>query len=198
MNLLRISQYLKRFVYVYLTTFPGNYQTRKNAILIRMILEGAKFMNELGEDYWLDFGSLLGYFREGSVIPHDIDVDFAMEAKFYQQVLNSQHRIPKGFSFYDSSHRHHGPKVYLSYKGFDIDIYFYQDNGNSIQSTENTKFSSERQDIPKSLIFPLKTISMMGQEIKIPNETKKYLETIYGYIGRNAVRDLKTGFWREK
>lgn len=89
------------------------------------------------------------------------------------------------------------PKLYMSYKGFDIDIYFYQEKGDEIQSTEDSYFESERQWISKSLVFPLKETLFFGKKVKVPNEIERYLKTIYGYIGTKGKRDMKTGFWYE-
>lgn len=41
------------------------------------ILEIVYNQDHLNFDLWLDFGSLLGYYREGGRIEHDIDMDFA-------------------------------------------------------------------------------------------------------------------------
>tara|TARA_Y100001972_G_C7665355_1_gene336230 strand:- start:5016 stop:5507 length:492 start_codon:yes stop_codon:yes gene_type:complete len=162
-----------------------------------MFLKSIDFMNKTGLEYWLDFGTLLGYHREKGIIPHDIDVDYSMPEEAYDKILRKMDKIPPGFSWYDTSHRHHGPKIYMNYKGFDIDVYFYKDLGEAVRSTENTSYPNERQDIPKSLVFPLKEGKHFGQLVKVPNQVKEYLEYIYGYIGKNGKRDTKTGFWIE-
>lgn len=154
-------------------------------------------MNQTGLDYWLDFGTLLGFYREKGLIPHDIDVDYSMPQDAYEKILSMRHMIPQGFRWYDSSYRHNGPKLYMNYKGFDIDIYFYTDLGNSVRSTEKTRYPNEQQEIPKSLIFPLKETIFLGQAVKVPNQVKKYLELIYGYIGTQGKRNKKTGFWTQ-
>lgn len=195
MNLLRVSQYIQRFIHVYLRTWPGNYRARKLEILRELFTKGVEFMNNTREEYWLDFGTLLGYHREKGIIPHDIDVDFAMHEKSYKKVLQDQHLLPPGVYFYDSSYRHHGPKLYLSYKGFDVDIYFYEDLGDTMRSTENTKWPNERQAIQKDLIYPLQIVELFGHKVTVPHQTKAYLECIYGDLSRGAKRNLKTGFW---
>lgn len=35
-------------------------------------------MNESGETWWLDFGALLGIYRDGDLIPHDNDLDLVV------------------------------------------------------------------------------------------------------------------------
>lgn len=197
MTFLRIKQYLARFFYVYCLTWPGRYRTKKLAILRELFAGGAQFLNDTGEEYWLDFGTLLGYHREGDIIPHDIDVDFAMHEKSYKMVLAKRQLLPKGFSFYDTSHRHRGPKLYLNYKGFDADIYFYEDLGDAVRSYENTSWPNEKREIPKTLIYPLTSASLFDKKIEVPAHTEEYLRYIYGYLGSDGRRNLKTGFWEK-
>jgi len=198
MNLLRLSQYIKRFIYVYLMALPGRYRERKLQILREMFRYSIDFMNEVGEEYWLDFGTLLGYYREQDIIPHDIDVDFAMHESAYEKILAKKHLLSVKVKFYDSSHRHHGPKLYFNYKGFDVDVYFYEDLGETMRSYENTNWPNERRAIPKELIYPLKEEFLMDKKTLVPNHVKQYLEYIYGYLGRDAKRNLSTGFWEKK
>lgn len=197
MDFLRIKQYLTRFFHVYFLTLPGWYRDKKLAILRDLFVGSAQFLNDIGEEYWMDFGTLLGYYRERDIIPHDIDVDFAMHEKSYRNVLSKKHLLPKGFSFYDTSHRHRGPKLYLNYKGFDADIYFYEDLGDSVRSYENTKWPNEKREIPKALIYPLKSVNLFDKKISVPVLIEEYLRYIYGYLGSNGRRNLKTGFWEK-
>lgn len=179
-------------------SWPGNYRRKKLQILQSMFIAMVNFLNEIGEEYWLDFGTLLGYYRENGIIGHDVDIDFSMHEKSYNRLLSESHRIPLGFKIYDTSTNHHGPKLYLSHKGFDVDIYFYQDVGETIRSYENTKYANERQFIPKRLIFPLRDAALFNLKVFVPNQTKKYLEFLYGCIEREAWRDKTTGFWKPK
>lgn len=197
MNLLRVSQYFKRFIYVYLTAIPGGYERKKLEILRYMVVESAKFMNAIEAPYWLDFGTLLGFQREKDVIAHDIDVDYGMLAVDYEKVLKHKHLLPPSFSFYDTSSKHFGSKLYMNYKGFDIDIYFYEEEGEKLRSTERAHFENERQWIPKSLVFPLSEADFFEEKVKVPFDTVPYLKKIYGYIGANGKRNMTTGFWHE-
>ena len=53
-----------------------NYKIRKNA---QAILEKVRrVFEEQAEEYWLDYGTLLGYVREGKIIKGDLDLDFGV------------------------------------------------------------------------------------------------------------------------
>ncbi len=197
MNLLRISQYIQRFIHVHIFALVGLENQRKMKVLKELFQLSADFLNEVGEEYWLDFGTLLGYHREHGILPHDIDVDFGMHEKSYEKVLSKRNLLSPKVKFYDSSHRHHGPKLYFNYKGFDVDIYFYEDLGDEVRSYEETKWPNERQKISKELVYPLKSAEMLGKKVSTPSQIKRYLEKVYGYIGSVAKRNQETGFWEK-
>ncbi len=167
------------------------------ALLRELYQYSVDFMNQTGEEYWLDFGTLLGYQREKGIIAHDIDVDFGMHEKSYQKVLSQKHLLAKKVKFYDSSHRHRGPKLYFNYKGFDVDIYFYEDLGDAVRNYENTRWPNERREVPKDLVYPLQGVNFLGKKSLIPAQPKEYLEYIYGYLGTDSKRNRDTGFWEK-
>ena len=50
-------------------------------------------------DIWLDFGTLLGYYRENDFISHDLDMDFGIIIPDYQRfVEDEQYLLERGFS----------------------------------------------------------------------------------------------------
>lgn len=198
MNLSRIYQYVQRFINVYLYALPGGYQERRLQILRQFFVVVNDYMQRLEVDYWVDFGTLLGFYREDDILPHDIDVDFGAHETDFLKVWNARHLLPAGFTMYDTSFRHNGPKLYVSFKGFDADIYFYSERTGYLRSPEKTRFANLMQDIPKGLIYPLKSATFLETATKVPADAKAYLEFVYGYIGCDAVRNTTTGFWSKK
>lgn len=193
--MIRLIQYLKRFANVVLFALPGQYRERKLQVLEKMFQKSINLLKQSGEPYWLDFGTLLGYHRTGGIIPHDIDIDVAMMESSYESVKALKDKMPKGLRFYDTSANHDGPKIYFSYKGYDFDIFFYEDEGDTVRTFVEANHPNERQYIPKKLIFPLKEDSFLGEEITVPNDTLGYLELMYGYLGTGGWRDPDTGLW---
>lgn len=198
MNLPRLYQYIQRFTHVYLSAWPGSYRKKRLKILREFYGVVNGHLRSLRVDYWLDFGTLLGYYREADILPHDIDVDFGMSAKDFETVWASRSRLPAGFTMYNTSHKHRGAKLYISYRGFDADIYFYEDRGSVVKSFENSSYPNECQEIPKELIYPLKSVEFLGQRCLVPARDREYLEFVYGYLGRDAVRNEITGFWQQR
>ncbi|SNS59706.1 LicD family protein [Ekhidna lutea] len=193
--MLRLTQYIKRIANVVLFALPGQYRKRKLQILEEMFQKGLLVLNETGEAYWLDFGTLLGYHRTGSIIPHDVDIDIAMMESSYEKVKALKDKLPKGLSFHDTSANHEGPKIYFSYKGYDFDIFFYEDEGETIRTFVEADYPNERQHIPKELVYPLKEDIFLGETVTVPSNTLAYLELMYGYLGTGGWRDQKTGLW---
>lgn len=194
-NFTRLWQYLQRIIYTGRGGIVGQVSTRRTRILHELYAHASHFLDQLQAPYWIDFGTLLGYHRSGDVIPHDQDIDFAMEAKYYEKLLSMQSSLPKELTFQDKTKCHNGPKIKLNYKGFDGDIYFYEDLGDHIRSFENSFYPNERSLVPKSLIFPLQQVTFLNRDILAPANVQGYLEHVYGYLGTGGWRDQKTGIW---
>lgn len=193
--MIRLIQYIKRIANVVLFAMPGKYRERKLQILEEMYRLSVSVLKKSNEPFWLDFGTLLGYHRSGGIIPHDIDVDVAMMESSYESVKALKHQMPKGLRFYDTSKNHDGPKIFFSYKGYDFDVFFYEDHGDSVRSFVEANWPNERQYIPKDLILPLKSDKFLGENITVPGNTQGYLELMYGYLGTGGWRDQDTGLW---
>jgi hypothetical protein len=194
----RLLEYTKRYANIYLTTWPGNNTNRKVELLEELFRLSSKALLTSGEEFWLDFGTLLGYHRDHGIMRHEKDVDFSMHEKSFDKIWSMRGSFPGGLKLYDSSKKHYGPKLFFNHKGFDVDIYFYEDLGDSVRSYEKSKYANYRQAYPKSLMFPLVEVEFLGSTCYIPKHTKEFLERTYGYIGADAKRDPITGLWSKK
>lgn len=154
-------------------------------------------LKKSGEPFWLDFGTLLGQYRLNSIIPHDIDIDVAMMKNSYEAVARLKSQMPKGLKFYDTSKNHAGPKIYFSFKGYDFDVFFYEDLGENVRSFVEAKYPNERQYIPKEMVFPLAENTFLGEKVWVPKDSAAYLKRMYGYLGTQGTRDKETGLWHQ-
>lgn len=57
--------------------------------LRQLLFDLAAALNDLGQCYWLDFGSLLGIHRDGDLILHDNDVDIAVYEPDWPALLHA-------------------------------------------------------------------------------------------------------------
>ncbi|MBO6584713.1 MAG: LicD family protein [Gracilimonas sp.] len=169
----------------------------RQQILWELFESSNRFLQDIKVDYWVDFGTLLGFYRENDIIAHDIDIDYGCHEKHYPYILNNLDKLPAELTMHDTSNRHNGPKLYMSYKGFDADIYFYREEEGQLFSTEETDWENYNSPSPKDLVFPTKDFEIRGLQTRIPDKTEAYLKTIYGCLDKDAVRNPETGYWEK-
>ncbi|MEP1151141.1 MAG: hypothetical protein JXR20_05990 [Balneola sp.] len=189
-HLRRIKEYTQR--YFYTSIF---YPSSKKEILWELFVEVNKFLADLNIEYWTNYGTLLGFYREQDLIEHDIDIDFGCHDKFSSLIWSNKHKLCSKFKMHDSSSRHLGPKYYISYKGFDADIYFYKYEKDHLHTYEKTIWENYNSPIPAKYLYPLQELKINNIQTFIPNNTEEYLKTIYGNLEAGAVMNSKTGFW---
>jgi hypothetical protein len=156
------------------------------------------FLARLGVEYWLVYGTLLGYHREGRLLEGDRDVDFGAHEREYARIWQARDLLLPGCRMYDTSHKHHGPKLYVVHRGWEADIYFYRDEGGRLQSWEKSRNPGDMAPFPREFVYPLRAVTFLDEPTRVPHYAEAYLVHTYGYIGRDAVRDPKTGYWRPK
>ena len=71
-------------------------------ILRNMAIETIKALNKYGVEYWVDFGTLLGIFREGDILllDHDVDISIVGTPDLKTKMVNVKSYIEKrGYKF---------------------------------------------------------------------------------------------------
>lgn len=150
-------------------------------------------------EHVIAYGTLLGWHREGRLLPHDRDVDFATLAGNYAKLRAAGARLPAGFSLHDTSHRHHGPKLYVEFEGWEADIYFFADEPDGrLRSTEKSLNPGETTPFPRDLFLPRRRTMFLGEETWVPAQPEALLVHHYRYLGADAVRDPVTRYFRPR
>lgn len=158
-----------------------------------------EFLTKLEVDYFISFGTLLGYYREGGIIEGDEDIDFAAFVPDYEKIVAAQDRLPRGYKLYDTSADHNGPKLYVAGpKGWEADIYFCGEEGDQLRFTTIESYTAHMRPIATKTVLPLKQITFLDQPTWAPAETRAWLEYYYGYLGADSYYDGKSGLWRKK
>lgn len=140
-------------------------------------------------DLWLDFGTLLGFYRENDFINHDLDMDFGIIINDYDDFLEKEkYLIKKGFSrtkeFY---YKNRLVELSYSYKGLNVDFIVYRRKADVIESDtiffmtnalgKPTRYEVYNYRLP---FLELEGHNFKAVEIKVPNNTREYLSKLYG------------------
>lgn len=153
-----------------------------------------QLLNDNGIVFWLEFGTLLGYFREHDFIKHDFDLDIGAhlsDAKTIRKILTEN-----GFTLIrDFSAKDGGKEETYRYLHTTIDLFYFRidEDNPSIQYCYTFKapvFPIKRKQLNKTLTMTVrrkeapnngfeKTI-FKDCNVYIPQKTDEYLTYHYG------------------
>ncbi|TMW56187.1 hypothetical protein Poli38472_008835 [Pythium oligandrum] len=164
--------------------------------------------------YFLDSGTLLGAFRDGKVIPHDVDADLGIDARgltYLQQnlvVFPDEYELNIWNSYLDpNSTRDDKLPVRVVHKesGLYLDVFAFLDwtdeeNGAQMvgplpswcmfncDSCPVAPTGGKTLRVPKDWIYPLIACPFEGATKKCPAQTEKYLKYVFGADFRKPVK----------
>jgi hypothetical protein len=180
----------KGLIFIYKNTYGyyKHHQENKNFLknADEVLVKVDNVFNELNMKYWLDFGTLLGAYRDGNFLQHDEDLDFGAYLNEYtpnlEKVFNKYgFKKIKDFTIDDGEY---GREETYEYLGVQIDVFYY---------TQQTKLKAYYHDfIPITGMSRDKTIVKLGG--LIPRELTLALENIgdINFRGKNYPVPLPT------
>lgn len=186
-------------LYLKYTEFRGRHHRQEVNAFFReegpeLLQYFAKTLNESNLIFWLEFGTLLGYYREHDFIPHDDDLDVG--AKIEDQPKINQALIKAGFElvrhFY--SEKDGIIEECYRYKHTLIDIFYFFKKDNTlyayIPQPYINSFIPKHYGPKDKRPYKLWKISVAdggyekaefkGAMVWIPNEIQSYLSAHYG------------------
>lgn len=140
-------------------------------------------------DIWLDFGTLLGYYRERDFINHDLDMDFGIIIPDYDDFLVVEKELlDKGFQrtkeFYFDKNL---VELSYNYKGLNVDFILYKKDSNKISSDtifymtnalgNPTRYEVYHYELPFNGV---EECNFKNTIVKIPGNVEEYLSNLYG------------------
>ena len=140
-------------------------------------------------DIWLDFGTLLGYYRERDFINHDLDMDFGIIIPNYADFLVVEKELlDKGFQrtkeFYFDKNL---VELSYNYKGLNVDFILYKKDSNKISSDtifymtnalgNPTRYEVYHYELPFNGV---EECNFKNTIVKIPGNVEEYLSNLYG------------------
>lgn len=150
------------------------FQSIKDLMLFFNLFDAKIILYKMGLDFWLENGTLLGYYREGKFIENDTDIDLGL-FDFKEGIVEEFKK--KGFELYkEYGDKKTGLQYSLIRNGYKLDLFFFKKKRDGYYQYvwgEN-KYSYK---FPK---FTLKKARFYGMEFNIPHDTEKHLEAQYG------------------
>ena len=153
------------------------------------ILKAIYQSNLKSYDIWLDFGTLLGFYREKDLIPHDLDMDFGIIIPDYEAFLKDE-KVLFEQGFVRTKEFYYNDKLVefsYSYKGLNVDFIVYDKKEDTISSDtifymtnalgNPTRYEVYHYELPFTALTECRFKEIL---VKVPENTREYISHLYG------------------
>lgn len=163
------------------------YFKKEGEVLLNKFTEA---LNSYGITFWLEFGTLLGYYREHDFISHDCDLDFGVNLCDANRVREALEKY--GFKCiirYMSSDG--GIEECYKYKHTTLDVFYFRPENNKLYCTTYTTFKKNIRDRfskikpckVKKIYIPnngFKRVTYKNCDVYVPASVEEHLIMHYG------------------
>lgn len=145
-------------------------------------------MHSEGISYWLEFGTLLGAYRDGCFVPNELDLDVGAHLGDANKIYHTL--LANGFTLIREFHvvGENGLEQTYGFRGTTIDImYFYEKDGvmwcngsvfpRKIKSGVVFEHAVTSHHFKK---FNCTLLPFLGMQVSVPDNTEEHLIEIYG------------------
>jgi len=153
---------------------------------IKYNLQNLKLVSSQMSDmeYFVFFGTLLGYHREGNLIEGDDDIDFYVNIKHHPQIMTMLQNLNFDISI-STPFFIQGTRVLGESKTY-VDFYLYEKNDDKDYVVERWNFLGQPYNLathlhtPTSALFPLGEGEIEGIKFKVPQNMHACCCFLYG------------------
>ena len=161
----------------------------RRAALRRLVPSTCRILEANGIDYWCDFGTLLGLYREGDIIRGDKDADLGiLESERPRLMALAAAFEADGHELTDRGGRSRRViRIYDTRTRYYVDVYPYRADGAVLRSV----IASPQEDIPSALVARRVTAPFLGATVRVPDNIEGVLRHRYGPAFRTPRRGDK-------
>lgn len=203
MTIKSILKHIAEFIGVkgFISSVHGRYLLKKQSDQFNkgnkeLLIKVDELLTSKGLEYWLNYGTLLGAFRDHDFIKHDYDLDIGMWWKDQEGVkelfLKNGFKLINEFHFGEEWNNPDRTEFRFEYAGALIDVDFYTIDDNGMAFTFNpllmkgVDYSKAGVKLPVQVekisnpISGLSHIEFIGHSFLVPSNTEEYIEYNYG------------------
>jgi hypothetical protein len=150
----------------------------RRAALRRLVVDVSRIFEAHRIDYWCDFGTLLGFYRERDIISGDKDADLSILESEKPRILALAGVLrAHGYELTDRGGRARKLiRIYEVKTRYYLDVYPYVPEGTMLRSV----LASPQEDIPASLVTRRAPAAFLGGRIRVPEDVPAVLRHSYG------------------
>ncbi len=199
---MKIYYQIKEWLKPYYLPFIHRYKFKKQNKALNthgndVLLRAKEALESINIHFWLDFGTLLGVYRDGRLISHDFDIDIAVFLNDYSPKIEE---VMQKYGFkYERKLVVDDGKYALeqgfSYQNVGLDIFYYSLNNDQVAYCHLFPLNEDKEFIIRELYTTytgFKKVHFLNTEFNIPKDTNLRLTETYGEDYRIPVTNWYT------
>lgn len=147
----------------------------------KFLCEVKEVLDKAGVEFWIDFGTLLGFYRQGDFLETDPDIDIGVKREYQDKVVaiaGELAKLGKLVTRVDMAYEHYlaGYKIYRDDLWLDIAFFWPWGREYVLPISEWPKVMAFKREFYDNLI----DLEVKGVKFKMPKDIEEYMVLHYG------------------